>query len=199
LLPHIVIVLRRQVAGDGVEDQAQEAEQTEKFSMFPHGGIVTRQKTKISRPRGEPVAYPTNSLAIVLNGIDQTAMQLKATLQAQVAAMAAGNVNSSTILGIYVRLKRDDTALAAAAATPGIVDYARDQKNNQSLDVAAEFTAMRNALANAISWVDTNFPAAGGYIQSHQISGGTVTERAFTPAQTAGFRTVLNAVIATIG
>lgn len=145
------------------------------------------------------MAYPTNSLALVLEDTDRTALQLKLTLQAQVATMAAGSVNSSTILGIYVRLKRDDDTLAATAATPGIVQYAKDQKNDQDLDVAAEFTAMRAAIASAISWVGSNFPAAGGYIQSHQISGGIVTERLFTPAQTAGFRTVLNTVIGTIG
>lgn len=142
--------------------------------------------------------YPTDSLAKVLEEIDNTAIQLKATLQSQVASMAAGNVNASTVLGVYVRLKRDDTTLAAAAGTSGIVQYARNVKNNQSLDVVAEFTAMRSAIADAISWVDTNFPASGGYIQSHQISGGVVTERSFSPAQTAGFRTVLNSVIATI-
>lgn len=144
------------------------------------------------------MAYPTNSLALVLEDSDRVALQLKQTLQAQVATMAATSVNSSTVLGIYSRLKRDYDTLGALAATDGIAAYAKQVKNNLTLDVVAEFTAMRSAIASAVAWVDSNFPASGGFIQSHQISNGKITERSFSSAQTAGFRTVLKAVIATV-
>lgn len=142
--------------------------------------------------------YPTNNLSNKLEDVDRLVEALKATLQNQVSTMAAGSVNASTILGVYVRIKRDYDALGQAAAIPGIAQHAKDEKNDQNLDIVAEFTALRAEMAAVVVWIDANFPAAGGYIQSHQIAAGVITERPFTSGQTAGLRAVLNSVIAAI-
>lgn len=144
------------------------------------------------------MSYPTNSVALTVATVDRTAIDLKSLLQSFVAQMAAGSVPSSTILGIHARLKRDDATLAEAGSVAGIAAYAQTNKGNAQLDVAAEFNAMRTAIGADVSWIEANFPASGGYLQSHQFSGGQVVERQFNSASTAGLRTTLNAVIATI-
>lgn len=146
------------------------------------------------------MAYPTGLLSLVLEDIDRRAINVKGYCQRTRDQAAAGNIPSATILDVLVRLIQDRTALQSAASTPGIADFARDQKDNQALDVVAEFTAMVAAISGAIEWVTTNFPKDGGGFLLAQTFGATgPIDRQFTPAQTAGFRTQLDAVIGTIG
>lgn len=145
------------------------------------------------------MAYPTGVLSRALEQIDDRAAALKLFAQQLRAECAAGNTPSSRILDAYIILVQERAELVAAAAVPGIVDYARTQKNNQALDVVTEFTAMVAAIDGVTSWLTTNFPKdASGYLLAKQFSGNTIVDRMFTPAMTATFRTQLDALIATI-
>jgi hypothetical protein len=138
-------------------------------------------------------------LSLVLEDIDRRAVNVKGYCTRTRDLAAAGNVPSTTILDVLVRLIQDKAALQAAAGTPGIADFARDQKGDQGLDVVAEFTTMVSAMDGASGWITTNFPKDGSGILLAQTFGATgPIDRQFTPAQTAGFRTQLDAVIATI-
>lgn len=68
------------------------------------------------------------------------------------------------------------------ASTPGLAQYAKDQLNDQTYDIVAEYNAMRTAAIALRDWLDANIPA----------------EPSYTPAQTAGFRTAADAFLATI-
>ena len=144
------------------------------------------------------MAYPTDSLAQVLRGVDSTAISLKLWCQGRIATMAAGNTTTSAIFEDYRRLKIADDAFSAAALVPGLANYAQSDKNDLTLDVAAEFTGMRNAIATARAWVEANFPANGGYLLTSQFSGGQVVDREFSPADTATYRTSLQSVVGAI-
>lgn len=144
------------------------------------------------------MAFRTDSLRASYQLAQDTARNLKQTLTAFNTRAAASNIRSSDIFGVYTRLGNDSATLAAIAQVSGLATYAQEQSNDPTYNVGAEFTAMQNAIASARTWIETNFPASGGYLQSHQITGGAVVERSFTPATTAGLRTALQSVIDSI-
>src|SRR4051812_33597356 len=100
------------------------------------------------------MAYPTGMLSFVLEGIDSRALKVKTYCQSLRTASAAGPVQTGQILGVYQSLRQDRAALVSASTTPGLVQYARDQKNNQSLDVVVEFNAMVAAIDQVTAWID---------------------------------------------
>lgn len=62
-------------------------------------------------------------------------------------------------------------------------------------DIASSQTA---ALA-VITWIHSNFPTDGTYVQSHILNAnGSRTPREFTPQQTTGFRTALDNFMSTV-
>lgn len=150
------------------------------------------------------MAYPTNSLSVVLEDIDRRMMQLKSMAQRSHDTMAAGNVPSASIFDIFIRAKAEKTALQTAAATPGIADYAKPQKDDEFLDVVAEFNGVISAIDNVTNWIATNFPTLTDpisqvkYLSALTLGPNGPIDRQFTPAQTAGLRTVLQSLIATI-
>lgn len=146
------------------------------------------------------MAYPTGMLSFVLEGIDSRALKIKSYCQALRTAAATGPVQSGQILGVYQGLRQDRAALVAASATPGLAQYAKDQKNNQTLDVVAEFNGMVGAIDQVTAWIDSNFPkdtTTQALLERTLGTEGPI-ERTFTTAQTAGLRTQLDSLIATI-
>ena len=145
------------------------------------------------------MAYPTGMLSIVLEDIDRRIAALKFYAQQVRAECIAGNVPSSRILDVFINLQQERTALVTAAATPGLAQFAKDQKNNQTLDVVAEFNGVIAMLDGINSWLTTNFPKdASGFLLAKSFSGNTIIDRLFAPAQTSGFQVQLANLIATI-
>lgn len=145
------------------------------------------------------MAYPTGVLSVVLEDIDRRIINLKTYAQTHRAALAAGNTDSARIIGVFRNLRTERAALTQAASTPGLAPFARDQKNNQTLDVVAEFNALVAAIDGVTGWIETNFPKdANGFLLGWSLNAGSVVERQFTPAQTAGLRTQLETLIAAI-
>jgi hypothetical protein len=133
------------------------------------------------------MAYPTGMLSFILEDIDRRASAVKLLAQQISSECAAGNVPSTRILDSYIRFKQERAQLA------------RDQKNNPTLDVVVEFNAMIAAMDGITAWIETNYPKdVGGFLLAKQFSNGTIIDRMFTPAQTAGFQTQLNGLIAAI-
>jgi hypothetical protein len=126
--------------------------------------------------------------------------QLKIAATNVRALSLAGPVTSSDILNLQILMADIKAQLAILAAVPGLAAYAQAQTNNPSLDVAAAFSAMATAIDNCGSWVVTNFPKDGsGFLLAQTFSGaGRPTDRTFSTATLAGFRTQLDALIATI-
>jgi hypothetical protein len=124
---------------------------------------------------------------------------IKLDTQAIRAQSLAGNVGASRILSHLTFLADQKVRLQQIAALPGIGAYAQSQSDNPSLNVAAEFTAMINAMDGVRDWVMINFPAASGYIQAQQFQAdGRTTDRQFNTASLVNYRTQLDALIATI-
>jgi RecA/RadA recombinase len=146
------------------------------------------------------VAYPTGMLSFVLEGIDSRALKIKNYCQSLRTASLSGPVQSGQIISVFQALRQDRAALVAASSTPGLAQYAKDQKNNQTLDVVAEFNTMIAAIDQVTAWIDSNFPkdATTQALLERTLSTEGPIERTFTSVQTAGLRTQLDSLIATI-
>jgi hypothetical protein len=136
------------------------------------------------------------------NGYDEAksiAAELKRLCQDTKAATAAGPVSANVIRQLYDRLLSAKARFAIIAAIPGIGAYAQQQEGDPLYDVAAKFTAMTTEINDTINWIIGAIPTGtGGLVLLETWTTSGVSVRTFTTAQTAGLRTELDALIATI-
>lgn len=123
------------------------------------------------------------------------AANVKTNCAAFIAQLAASGATYGFLRDIYVFLKNADAQFDALATTPGLALYAQQQEADGTYDVAAEFTAMQATIDTATGWMEANVPVSVTATAPAQWTAtGPLIATAFTPAQTAGFRTVLQAV-----
>jgi hypothetical protein len=79
-----------------------------------------------------------------------------------------------------------------------LVQYIRDQLNDQVFDPVSTFTAMSTEIDNVLSWMATNAPKDGnGNVADGSMDGINVSVPfTLSTAQTAGFRTQAATLIA---
>lgn len=112
----------------------------------------------------------------------------------------AGSISAKRVVDFATYLADAEDLFDQVSAVPGIGQYARDQINDQTLDVATEFEDMINEIVATRDWITTNFPQDGsGYLLMLQFDlNGRYTIRMLSTAATAGLRTQLDLLIATI-
>ena len=108
-------------------------------------------------------------------------------------AQLAGNITGIDAMNMMANLTRVIDSLNGVATLPGIGDYAQTQFGDVTYDVAAEFTAMLNALTAIKNWLVANIPQ-----NAVTIVNGVLTGATYTPAQTAALRTLVSQAQATI-
>ena len=154
------------------------------------------------------MAYPasTKTLQTWVQDVDRQASLLKQAAQQQHALSLAGTLNTDFVRRFYDLLKQTHVFFTTAAAVDGIGAYVTAEKQGIVANPVAEFQAMQAAVAATISWLNTNVPQGsfGGnnYKLGWTFPADNTTPSApltFTAAQTAGYRTELSALIATIG
>lgn len=140
-----------------------------------------------------PPSLSKNSLSYALNQVQNYAAQTK-------VVMAAGPVDTNFVFNLLDALNGLIAGLNAVKTTAGLDTYATAQVPGYVGTMTTDITATINAAQSSIDWVVANFPASGGFLLGHALNAdGTRTSRSFTSAQTAGFRTALNSLLATIG
>ena len=151
------------------------------------------------------MAYPTSRLRSVLarafTNADSTAIRLRTLAAAWEGEMATGPVDASLILDdLLAEMKSSRAVLIASKNTSGLLTYARDQFDDDTIDLPTEFTTLIAAIDGVIDWVVTNFPTdTGDWLERSTVAvDGTITDRSFTTAQTAGLQTALLALFTTI-
>lgn len=156
------------------------------------------------------MAYPasTKTLQKWVQEVDEKASLLKSAAQQQHGLSAGGQLNMDMIRRFFDLLVSVNNFFIAAGAVTGIAAYVTAEKQDQVADPAAEFVAMRAAIVATLDWLRTNVPAddfgnpAVSYKLGFNFPAGNTTPSAaltFTAAQTAGYRTQLTTLIATIG
>lgn len=125
--------------------------------------------------------------------------RLENRCQGAIDEMAAGNVDSETIIALYRYLTQTKARLTSFSSLSGIMQYVKDAEDDQTYDISAEITAVTSAITDTQSWIENNFPASGGYLLFLRIVNSVITPRVFTPANTAGLRTELAVITGLIG
>lgn len=141
------------------------------------------------------------SLATALARVRASAHGVKQAAQDLRTASAAGPIVARRIVHVMEEFTAAHERFNAIKTTPGLAAYARDQFADQGLDLAAEVSAMQSALVACVTWIQTNMPkdsASGRWIAVEELIDGKRVDRLLAPAATAGLRTVLDALIATI-
>lgn len=146
------------------------------------------------------MAFPASTVlpADAYSIVKRAAVQLKLLLQSRVAELSAANTDYERIQDIYLTLKGANAQFDTLKTTPGLAQYARDQEGDQNLDITAAFTAMQSAIADALAWIAANVPSSVTVKPAAEWDGGVMISNTFTPSQTGGLRTELEAVIAEI-
>ena len=146
------------------------------------------------------IGTKADDLTIAWGRARQFASSTKRDAQNVRALSVAGTLAASNVLDFATRLADARFEMQKSAAVPGIGEYARSQINDPAINIAAEFTAMVNAIDACIAWVVANFPKdAGGFLLAKTIGAdGRTIDRVFTAGSTATLRTQLDALIATI-
>lgn len=146
-------------------------------------------------------ASPANqSMASVLNQLQLFAAGIRQQAAAASASAAANSINTAFVFSMLDQLSAIIATLNTYKNVIGLNAYATANIPGYAGTLTTDITAVINAAQACISWVSTNFPKdAGGFIQAYTLNAdGTRTMALFTPAQTAGLQTALNALVATI-
>lgn len=153
------------------------------------------------------MAYPasTKTLGQWLDDVDRTATNVKLAAQQQNALSLAGNLDMDAIRRFFDQLVQANNFFIAAGAVAGIAAYVNTEKQGQVADAAAEFVAMRGQVVSTLNWLRTNVPEgtfnAVTYKLAFNFPANNTSPSAvlkFTAGETAAYRTVLAALIATI-
>lgn len=130
--------------------------------------------------------------------VKRAAVQLKVNLASFNTRLAGSSADYDFLRDIYQTLARADSQFTSLRSTQGLADFARVQEGDPSYDVAAEFVGMQAAIAVALSWLDANIPTNVELKTPFNWSDGTMVSTTFNVTQTAGLRTEIDAILATI-
>jgi len=134
-----------------------------------------------------------------LNAINKAAT-VKSVAQLIKDESLAGPIQSKKIVDFATFLVDAQDLFNQVAQIPGIGQYAKDQIQDQTLNLGVEFNAMVSEITATKDWIVTNFPKdVNGYLQMVQFDvNGRFTIRTLTTAQTSGLRAQIDNLINTI-
>ena len=147
-----------------------------------------------------PPALTQNSLTYALGVVQNYAAQTKDRATNAVAVLAGGSVDTVFVFNLLDQLSGLISNLNAVKTTSGLNAYATSEVPGYAGNMTNDITATINAAQACIDWVVANFPVSAPWLLAFQLNAdGSRTSRLFTSVQTAGLRTNLQSLLATIG
>ncbi len=149
------------------------------------------------------MAFPATTLTSqqAWDRIRRQALDIRDIVQALRNDSAAGNTERRRYVFTQRRLQIAIDEWDALSTTPGLQAYARDQLDDQTLNLATEFTQMRAAAIALRDWIFANVPThagTGAQLLTAYSVDGLGTELTFNTGQTGQFRTEADTFLATI-
>jgi hypothetical protein len=145
------------------------------------------------------MAFPsaTNNAALgsALTQLQNVAAGIKSTAMAAVTFLADNNVNTAYVFQTLDQLSGVITLLNSFKNVVGLNAYATANIPGYAGTLTTDLAVVVSAAQACIDWVVTNTAGVTWYSLN---ADGTRTMAMFTPTQTAGFRTTLTALAATI-
>jgi hypothetical protein len=146
-----------------------------------------------------PLATPTSQIGPTeaYSLIRSNALGARQQAQGYLSTLQSGNVASNFVYLVLDQTRNFITNMQSWQGISGLDAYATSQGYSGSM--AADVGTCVTAAQAVITWVVSNFPVSGGFLQAESLNAdGSRTLRQFTPAQTAGWQTAINNFIATI-
>ena len=150
------------------------------------------------------MAFPSTKtkegLSLVFGRVQRDAASLRGGASALRNRITADTVNATHVLALAASIGNLIAAFNAAATTPGLEAYAREQINDPTLNIAAEFNTMVSAAQACLNWIIANFPKDGsGYLLAATMdANGQTVYRSFPASSLGGLATALDTLIAAI-
>jgi hypothetical protein len=129
------------------------------------------------------------------------AVRIEAAVQSLYDQSLAGPTSREGYLNLQRQLSESLDIWALAAGVPGLQAYARDQVDNPTLDLVAEYIAMRDAAIGLRVWIFNNIPrdAGSGAVLTHTISlEGVRSDLMVSSAAVGPFRQQADTLLAAI-
>lgn len=148
-----------------------------------------------------PSATNNATLGAVLAQVQAYAAGIKSSASAAVAVLAANSVNTAYVFLMLDQLSGVIGNLNTYKNVVGLNAYATANIPGYAGTLTTDIAAIITAAQACIDWIVANFPKDGTntYILAYILNAnGTRTMASFTSVQTAGLRTALNTLIATI-
>lgn len=146
-----------------------------------------------------PSGKTTNTLSRAFDDTQTTARNLKQDAIDIRDTSLAGDTSRKLIMEFPSKIADALDIWNAASVKVGIAQYAKDQLEDQSLTIGTDFTAMVTTATGVRDWIIANFPNTGGLLLERSFdANGRMVLGTLTTVQTAGLRTELDALIATI-
>lgn len=103
------------------------------------------------------------------------------------------------VLDYAAKLAADLANLDSYTTVPGLQAYVREQVNDPTLDLAAEWAAVRAQIVATQDWMVSNFPNTSWELRVYTFDASKKpVDINLTAPQLSAFKTQLNALIATI-
>jgi len=148
------------------------------------------------------MAFPASQQLLVqaLSKASELALRIKGHAQRVRDDSASGPIPRVNVVALMGALTKSIDAWNSISQLSGIQQYARDQYDDQNLNIGAEFTAMRSAAIVLRDWIFDNYPkaASGAWESLSHTNDGAGVALTFTSAQLSQFRTEADAFLATI-
>lgn len=136
------------------------------------------------------------SLSVALEQIEQAAAGLKRKSTSYKSEIDGIGSNFYAVNGYLVDLKNALDLMDSLVSTPGLAQYAKDQRNDQYYDIAAEYTALKATIQSAGDWITNALNAQPSLVTFGE--NWSATPAAFTAQQVAPLVTRINSVISAI-
>ena len=127
---------------------------------------------------------------------------IKAQATDALGALQSGNVDTAWVFNAVDIMRNTITNFNRFKNVAGLNTYATEQVSGYAGTMTTDITATIAAVQDCLDWIVANFPkdSTATYLLAFTMAAdGSRTPRQFTPAQTAGLQTKLQALIATIG
>ena len=149
------------------------------------------------------MAYPASALstAYAFERLNNSAKSLRDGVQALRDLAAVQDVARPRFIGLIGQLSSAVTLWDQLVATPGIATYAQEQLDDPTIDIVAEYTAMRAATLALRDWIYAALPVdatSGAVLEASVDVNGVRTPLYFTVLQLAEFVTTADSYLLTV-
>jgi hypothetical protein len=149
-----------------------------------------------------PSSTNNATLGASLSQLQSYVASIKNTAAAAVIVLAGNTINTAYVFATLDQLSGVIANLNSYSNIVGLNAYATANIPGYAGTLTTDIAAVIAAAQACINWVVTNFPTdttTHTWILAYKLNAdGTRVMATFSPAQTAGFQTALNALVATI-